>query len=99
MPALEKNHIYRSTIEGYSSEGLGVARIDGQVVFVHDAVRGEDCDILVMKVRRLRLPPSGLRRGAVGQAPAGSGCPDPIGRQQRDRGGNLGRRTAPALPQ
>ena len=23
MPALEKNHIYRSTIEGYSSEGLG----------------------------------------------------------------------------
>lgn len=31
MPALEKNHIYRSTIEGYSSEGLGVARIDGQV--------------------------------------------------------------------
>ena len=25
MPALEKNHIYRSTIEGYSSEGLGVA--------------------------------------------------------------------------
>ena len=29
MPALEKNHIYRSTIEGYSSEGLGVARIDG----------------------------------------------------------------------
>ena len=50
MPALEKNHIYRSTIEGYSSEGLGVARIDGQVVFVHDAVRGEDCDILVMKV-------------------------------------------------
>ena len=50
MPALEKNHIYRNTIEGYSSEGLGVARIDGQVVFVHDAVRGEDCDILVMKV-------------------------------------------------
>lgn len=50
MPALEKNHIYRSTIKGYSSEGLGVARIDGQVVFVHDAVRGEDCDILVMKV-------------------------------------------------
>ena len=88
MPALEKNHIYRSTIEGYSSEGLGVARIDGQVVFVHDAVRGEDCDILVMKVLK-----------NVAQAPAGSGCPDPIGRQRRDRGGDPGRRTAPALPQ
>ena len=32
MPALEKNHIYRSIIEGYSSEGLGVARIDGHVI-------------------------------------------------------------------
>ena len=27
MPALEKNHIYRSTIEGYSSEGLGLSLI------------------------------------------------------------------------
>lgn len=30
MPALEKNHIYRSTIEGYSSEGLGVAASTGR---------------------------------------------------------------------
>ena len=50
MPALEKNKIYRAAIEGYSSEGLGIARIDGQVVFVHRAVRGEVCDILVLKV-------------------------------------------------
>ena len=50
MPALEKNRIYRAHIDGYSSEGLGIARIDGQVVFVHGAVRGETCDILVMKV-------------------------------------------------
>ena len=48
--ALQKNKTYRAVIEGYSSEGLGIARIDGQVVFVHGAVRGEDCDILVMKV-------------------------------------------------
>lgn len=47
---LQKNKIYRAVIEGYSSEGLGIARIDGQVVFVHGAVRGEDCDILIMKV-------------------------------------------------
>ena len=50
MPALEKNRIYRAHIDGYSSEGLGIARIDGQVVFVHGAVRGEICDVLVMKV-------------------------------------------------
>ena len=72
MPALEKNRIYRAHIDGYSSEGLGIARIDGQVVFVHGAVRGETCDVLVMKVlknaafgkiaaRRRRLPPGGSR--------------------------------------
>ena len=26
MPALEKNRIYRAHIDGYSSEGLGIAR-------------------------------------------------------------------------
>ena len=41
MPGLEKNRIYRAHIDGYSSEGLGIARIDGQVVFVHGAIRGE----------------------------------------------------------
>ena len=46
MPGLEKNRIYRACIQGYSSEGLGIARIDGQVVFVHGAIRGEICDVL-----------------------------------------------------
>lgn len=50
MPGLEKNRIYGAHIDGYSSEGLGIARIDGQVVFVHGAIRGEICDVLVMKV-------------------------------------------------
>ena len=50
MAPLQKNKTYRAVIEGYSSEGLGIARIDGQVVFVHRAVRGEECDILVLKV-------------------------------------------------
>ena len=50
MAALEKNNIYTARIEGYSSEGLGIARIEGQVVFVHGAVRGELCRVLVMKV-------------------------------------------------
>lgn len=50
METLQKNQIVRATIEGYSSEGLGIARVNGQVVFVHRAVRGETCDILIMKV-------------------------------------------------
>ena len=47
---LEKNKVYRARIQGYTSEGLGVARIDGQAVFVHRALRGEDCDVLLLKV-------------------------------------------------
>ena len=50
METLQKNQIVRAVIEGYSSEGLGIARVNGQVVFVHRAIRGEDCDILIMKV-------------------------------------------------
>ena len=47
---LHKNQTVTATIEGYSAEGLGIARVEGQVVFVHDAVAGEVCDILILKV-------------------------------------------------
>lgn len=50
MENIKKNEIYTVTIEGYSSEGLGIARLDGRVIFVHGGVRGEVCDVLVMKV-------------------------------------------------
>lgn len=56
---LEKNKVYRARVEGYTSEGLGVARIDGQAVFVHRALRGEDCDVLLLKV---------LKNAAFGKA-------------------------------
>ena len=47
---LEKNKNYPARIEGYTSEGLGVARINGQAVFVHRALQGEEGDVLVLKV-------------------------------------------------
>lgn len=50
MAELRKNQVHTVTIEGYSSEGLGVARIEGQVVFVHGGVRGETCSVLILKV-------------------------------------------------
>lgn len=50
MTSPVKNQVYTAEILGYSSEGLGIARIQEQVVFVHDAIRGEVCDILIMKV-------------------------------------------------
>ncbi len=50
MEELLKNQLHTVTIDGYSSEGLGVARLDGRVIFVHGGVRGEVCVIRVMKV-------------------------------------------------
>ena len=50
MAELEKNQLHTVTVEGYSSEGMGIARIDGQVVFIHGAVRGEICTVRILKV-------------------------------------------------
>lgn len=50
MDVIRKNEVYTVSITGYSSEGLGVARVDGQVLFVHGGIAGEECDVLVMKV-------------------------------------------------
>ena len=50
MTEWKKNSVHRLTVEGYSSEGMGVARLDGRVVFVQRAVAGEICDVQLMKV-------------------------------------------------
>ena len=50
MAQLQKNQLHTVTVTGYTAEGLGVARIDGQVVFVHGAVRGEICTVRILKV-------------------------------------------------
>lgn len=47
---LKKNEIYPVKITGYTAEGLGVCRIDGQVVFVHGALDGEEADVKILKV-------------------------------------------------
>ena len=46
---LAKNQEHTVTIEGYGEGGMGVARIDGRVVFVHGALRGEKCRVLSVK--------------------------------------------------
>ena len=50
MPQLQKNQLHEVSITGYAAGGMGVARIDGQVVFVHGGVRGERCVVRVLKV-------------------------------------------------
>ena len=52
MADLAKNQLYPAVIEGYTSEGLGVARLEGRAVFVHNAVRGEHCTVRILKVQR-----------------------------------------------
>ena len=52
MEQLKENHIYSGTVEGYSSEGLGIVRLDGAVVFVPQAIRGEEIDLRITKVMK-----------------------------------------------
>ncbi len=46
---LEKNRICEAEITGCTSEGQGVARLGGRVVFVKDALPGERCRIRILK--------------------------------------------------
>ncbi len=51
MP-LVKNSEHTVTITGYNSDGAGVTRIDGQVVFVPGVIEGEVCEIKILKVNK-----------------------------------------------
>lgn len=46
---LKKNDCYPAQITGYTSEGLGVAHVDGQAVFVARAIAGEQGTIQILK--------------------------------------------------
>ena len=50
MAILKKNEVHTVTITGYSSDGSGVTRIDGLVVFVKGALEGETCRVKLLKV-------------------------------------------------
>ena len=50
MEQLKENSVYTGTVEGYSSEGLGIVRLDGAVVFVPGTVRGEEIVLRITKV-------------------------------------------------
>ena len=49
---MKKSDVYTVKIEGYTSEGAGIARIDGMAVFVPQALRGETCEIMILKVEK-----------------------------------------------
>ena len=47
---MQKNETYTVEITGLTAEGVGVARIDGQVVFVPSVIPGETCRIQIEHV-------------------------------------------------
>ncbi|NCE63414.1 23S rRNA (uracil(1939)-C(5))-methyltransferase RlmD [Pseudoflavonifractor sp. 524-17] len=47
-----EHSIQRLVIEGYASDGAGVARLDGAAVFVQGALKGETCQVYLDKVGR-----------------------------------------------
>ena len=49
---LEKNKVYQTEITDYTAEGQGVARIDGCVVFVPNAIRGEVCMVRIETAKK-----------------------------------------------
>ena len=50
MCALVKNTVHQLEITGYGVDGMGVGRIDGCVVFVKNAIKGEVCRVQLLKV-------------------------------------------------
>ena len=49
---LNKNQIYTAVIEDYTTEGQGVAHVEGCAVFVPNAIAGERCEIRIVKAAR-----------------------------------------------
>ena len=47
---LKNNEIYRAAVSGFTSEGLGVCRVDGCAVFVPNAAPGEEYDLRITHV-------------------------------------------------
>ncbi len=45
--AVQEGALYRAVVEGYASDGSGVARVEGLAVFVRGAVRGETVDLRI----------------------------------------------------
>lgn len=52
MEPFKKDQTYSALVEGYSSEGLGVVRVEGAVVFVPRAVRGEIIDFRITRIMK-----------------------------------------------
>ena len=80
---LLKNELYTVDIDGYTSEGAGVARVNGRAVFVKGAISGERCVIRILKatasavyarIEELRTPSGERIEPACPNFPKCGGC-------------------------
>ncbi len=52
MAEWKKNTLHTLAFTGYTAEGMGVARLDGRVVFVPGTIRGETWQVQLLKVNK-----------------------------------------------
>ena len=52
MAAWKKNTVHTLNITGYAAEGMGVARLDGRVVFVPCTIQGEQWAVRLERVNK-----------------------------------------------
>jgi 23S rRNA (uracil1939-C5)-methyltransferase len=52
MENLELNRTYPAVVEGYSSEGMGVAHLNGEAVFIPGVIRGETVDVRITRLMK-----------------------------------------------
>lgn len=75
MNTLEKNQLHTVTIDGYSSEALGVCHLDGRAVFVPRALPGESWEIRIVKVTAAAVYARGERLLVPSPARVEPDCP------------------------
>ena len=75
MNVIVKNQLYTVTIDGYTSEALGVCRVEGRAVFVPRALPGETWEIRIVKVTAAAVYARGERLLAAAAAREEPCCP------------------------
>ena len=72
---LKKNDIHALDITGYTADGMGVARLDGHVVFVPRTIRGERWNVRLLKVNKNVAWGRGVELLSPSPARVESDCP------------------------
>lgn len=72
---LKKNQLHTAEITGYTSEGVGVCRIEGRAVFVKHTVVGEVWEVRILKVTRSAVYGKAERCLAVSDSRQEPPCP------------------------